>query len=129
VLYSKGGMSAEIAGIKYQATMVRVDQQLTIFTEKGSRTFGVVDILAGIAEDEIPGGSLTAPMPGKIIAVNVKPGAAVTRGEALLVLEAMKMEHTIAAPADGLVTEIHFKPGEQVDEGTELIAFEADGEE
>ncbi len=128
-LDSMGGLSAEIAGVKYQATMVRIDQQLTIITETGLRTFGVVDTLAGIADHEILGGSLTAPMPGKIIAVNVKPGAAVARGEALMVLEAMKMEHTIAAPADGLVTEIHFKPGEQVDEGTELIAFEADMEE
>ena len=129
VLDPDGGLTAEIAGAVCRASVVRMGRELTIFTEEGSHVLGVVDILAGVADHDIVGGSLMAPMPGKIIAVNVKPGAAVTRGQALLVLEAMKMEHTIAAPADGIVTQIHFKLGEQVDEGCELIAFEADGEE
>ena len=129
VLDHEGGLAAEIAGVKYQASVVRIGQELNLFAEGGSHVLGVVDILAAVADHDIVGGSLTAPMPGKIIAVNVKPGAAVTRGQALLVLEAMKMEHTIAAPADGTVTEIYFKLGEQVDEGCELIAFEAGGEE
>ncbi len=128
VLDSEGGLDAEIAGAKYRANMVRIGQELTIFAEGGSHILGVVDILASVADHDIVGGNLTAPMPGKIISVNVKPGAVVTRGEALLVLEAMKMEHTIAAPADGTVTVIHFKPGEQVEEGAELIAFEPDGQ-
>jgi 3-methylcrotonyl-CoA carboxylase alpha subunit len=64
-------------------------------------------------------------MPGKIVAVMVKPGQTVGKGAPLVILEAMKMEHTIAAPADGVVKEIHYAPGEQVLEGAELIAFEA----
>ena len=64
-------------------------------------------------------------MPGKIIAVMVKPGQKVDKGAPLVILEAMKMEHTIAAPADGVVKEVHYAPGEQVLEGAELIAFEA----
>jgi 3-methylcrotonyl-CoA carboxylase alpha subunit len=64
-------------------------------------------------------------MPGKIIALKVEAGAKVERGQALLVMEAMKMEHTIRAPADGVVEKIHYKVGEQVDEGIELIHFEA----
>ncbi|MND07475.1 Glutaconyl-CoA decarboxylase subunit gamma [compost metagenome] len=51
-------------------------------------------------------------------------GAKVTKGEALLILEAMKMEHTIAAPADGVVKEIHYAEGEQVLEGAELVTLE-----
>ena len=70
---------------------------------------------------------VAAPMPGKVIAVMVKVGARVTKGTPLLVLEAMKMEHTIAAPADGLVKDVRCAPGEQVVEGFELIAFEATG--
>ena len=128
-LGSQGLLTAEIDGAKYKATVVRIGQELTVFTENGSHRLGVIDILAGVADHDVAGGSLMAPMPGKIIAINVKSGATVSRGASLLVLEAMKMEHTIAAPADGTVTEVHFKLGEQVDEGTELIAFEADGED
>ena len=63
-------------------------------------------------------------MPGKIVKVMTKPGAKVAKGDALLILEAMKMEHTIAAPADGVVKEIHYGAGEQVLEGAELISLE-----
>jgi 3-methylcrotonyl-CoA carboxylase alpha subunit len=73
---------------------------------------------------EARGGSLTAPMPGRIIQVMSRPGDAVKKGQALLILEAMKMEHTITAPADGVVKEIHFAAGEQVLEGSELVTLE-----
>ncbi len=66
-------------------------------------------------------GSLAAPMPGKVLQVLVAVGARVTKGTPLVILEAMKMEHTIAAPHDGQVAEIHFKAGEQVNEGAELL--------
>ena len=69
-------------------------------------------------------GSLAAPMPGKVLQVLVQAGAKVAKGTPLVILEAMKMEHTIAAPHDGLVAEIHFKAGEQVDEGVELLRLE-----
>jgi 3-methylcrotonyl-CoA carboxylase alpha subunit len=73
--------------------------------------------------DDAATGSLVAPMPGKVIQVLVEAGAQVKKGEALLILEAMKMEHTITAPADGIVTEILFAAGEQVLEGAELIVL------
>ena len=76
------------------------------------------------AGDAAAGGSLVAPMPGKIIAVSVKPGQAVSRGTALMILEAMKMEHTISAPRDGKVAEVFFAPGDQVNEGAELLKLE-----
>jgi len=62
-------------------------------------------------------------MPGKIVALRVANGAEVKRGAPLLVLEAMKMEHTIAAPADGVVERLRYKVGDQVDEGAELVVF------
>ncbi len=69
-------------------------------------------------------GSLAAPMPGKVLQVLVAVGARVAKGTPLVILEAMKMEHTIAAPHDGRVAEIHFKAGEQVNEGAELLRLE-----
>ncbi len=66
-------------------------------------------------------GVLTAPMPGRVASVHVQLGATVHRGDVLLVLEAMKMEHSILAPADGVVSRLNVVAGEQVDEGAELL--------
>ena len=74
---------------------------------------------AGVAAAE--GGRLTAPMPGKVVSFAVKAGDAVKKGQPLAVMEAMKMEHTIAAPADGTVAELLYAPGDQVNEGAELL--------
>ena len=78
--------------------------------------------LAGDAAEAA--GSLTAPMPGRIVKVMTKAGAKVGKGDALLILEAMKMEHTITAPADGMVKTVHYAAGEQVLEGAELVTLE-----
>ena len=64
-------------------------------------------------------------MPGKVIQLLAKPGERVAKGQALLILEAMKMEHTITAPADGVVKEILYAAGEQVLEGAELIKLDS----
>jgi 3-methylcrotonyl-CoA carboxylase alpha subunit len=63
-------------------------------------------------------------MPGTAIRVSAMVGALVAAGDPLVVLEAMKMEHTITAPAAGRVKEIHYGAGEQVLEGAELITLE-----
>ena len=72
-------------------------------------------------------GHLAAPMPGKVIQVAVKPGDDVKRGATLMVLEAMKMEHSIAAPMDGKIDRVFFKAGDLVEEGAELLAFVEEG--
>ncbi|MDX1588846.1 MAG: acetyl/propionyl/methylcrotonyl-CoA carboxylase subunit alpha [Oleiphilaceae bacterium] len=77
--------------------------------------------MAGTAVDE---DSLTAPMHGRIIGVHVSEGATVVAGEALVVMEAMKMEHTITAPADGQVTELHCALGDNVSAGESVLTFE-----
>jgi 3-methylcrotonyl-CoA carboxylase alpha subunit len=79
--------------------------------------------LTGVSGDH-GSGHLRAPMPGKVIQVLVKPQQKVDKGQPLMVLEAMKMEHTIKAGAAGVVGEIFFKVGEQVNEGSELINIE-----
>ena len=63
-------------------------------------------------------------MPGKIVSVAVSVGDVVTKGQTLLVLEAMKMEHAIKAPADGVVGDVFLKAGDQVTDGVELIRLE-----
>ena len=70
---------------------------------------------------------MRSPLPGKIIDLKVKAGDKVSKGQPLLVLEAMKMEHTLAAPADGTVKTVRYAVGEQVAEGAELVEFEAAG--
>ena len=64
---------------------------------------------------------LTSPMPGKVVSYAVKAGDKVTKGQALAVMEAMKMEHTIAAPKDGVVAQLLYAPGDQVGDGVELL--------
>ena len=95
------------------------------FAPEGSAVLVLNDLLAHAGEEQADIGRLTAPMPGKVIALLAKPGDAVKKGQPLAVMEAMKMEHTIAAPADGIVSELPFAVGEQVTEGAELARFEA----
>ena len=64
---------------------------------------------------------MTAPMPGKVVSFAVKAGDVVKKGQALAVMDAMKMEHTIAAPMDGVVAELLYAAGDQVVEGAELL--------
>ncbi|MCY4728360.1 ATP-grasp domain-containing protein [Nocardioides sp. STR2] len=80
--------------------------------------------------DAVASGSLLAPMPGTVVAVKVAVGDAVAAGDVVLVLEAMKMQHTVTAPHDGTVTEINVEPGSQVASGEVLavVAEEAEGE-
>ncbi|HUN72805.1 MAG TPA: biotin carboxylase N-terminal domain-containing protein [Steroidobacteraceae bacterium] len=73
-------------------------------------------------------GGLTTPLPGVVSAVAVREGQAVTAGEVLMVIEAMKMEHTIAAPYDGVVAAIHFARGDRVPEGSELLELSRAGD-
>ncbi len=98
--------------------------KLTTFIHGRRFDIELHDPLAESEAGEEEGGGLTAPMPGKILAVLVQPGAEVEKGAPLVVMEAMKMEHTIAAPAKGRVTAVLHAAGEQVAEGAALIAFE-----
>ena len=95
-----------------------------VFTAQGATQIIAIDALAHAGETQAEGGRLTAPMPGKVVSFSVKAGDAVTKGQPLAVMEAMKMEHTIAAPADGTVAELLFAPGDQVTEGAELLRLE-----
>ena len=75
-------------------------------------------------EQEDPSGRLVSPLPGSVIQVLVDSGDTVAKGQALMIIEAMKMEHTISAPKRGTVGQIYFSKGEQVAEGARLLEFE-----
>ncbi len=96
-----------------------------VFTAQGATQIVAIDALAHAGDVHAEVGRLTAPMPGKVVSFSVKVGEAVKKGQALAVMEAMKMEHTIAAPIDGTVAELLFAPGDQVTEGVELLKLEA----
>jgi len=107
----------------FRVRAVRDGAQWHLFRDGRHRVLELQNAQAA-PEPDATLGSLAAPMPGKVLQVLVQVGASVTRGTPLVILEAMKMEHTIAAPNDGKVAEIHFKPGEQVNEGAELLRLD-----
>jgi 3-methylcrotonyl-CoA carboxylase alpha subunit len=92
-----------------------------VFSPRGATRITLIDALAQAGGTDQEGGRLSAPMPGKIVGFLVKVGDKVSKGQALAVMEAMKMEHTIAAPADGQIGELLYAPGDQVSEGAELL--------
>ncbi len=102
----------------------RLGEQVHLFCQRGATQIREVDLLEHAGEVHADAGRLTAPMPGKILSFSVKVGDRVSRGQALAVLEAMKMEHTIAAPSDGRVAELMFAAGDQVSEGAELLKLD-----
>jgi 3-methylcrotonyl-CoA carboxylase alpha subunit len=96
-----------------------------VFTNGRHYTLAYNDPMAHAGEAESGGGRLTAPMPGKVVAVLAANGQEVKKGEPLVIMEAMKMEHTIAAPTDGVVEEVLYQVGDQVADGAPLLAFKA----
>ena len=72
--------------------------------------------------------SMLSPMPGKILKLFVGPGDRVAEGDSLLILEAMKMEHTVKANRAGRIAQIYFKEGQLVDGGVDLVDIEGDGD-
>jgi 3-methylcrotonyl-CoA carboxylase alpha subunit len=100
------------------------DEIVHIFCALGAVQITEIDALAHAGEAAADVGRLTAPMPGKVVSFSVKAGDTVKKGQPLAVMEAMKMEHTIAAPADGTVAELLYAPGDQVAEGSELLKLQ-----
>lgn len=120
-----GGIELQFAGQRTRAAVYAQGEVDHVFTPLGATQITAIDLLAHAGEAAAEGGRLTAPMPGKVVSFAVKAGDAVTKGQPLAVMEAMKMEHTIAAPADGVVQELLYAPGDQVAEGAELLKLVA----
>ncbi len=109
-------------GHEQSATFAVTSKGMTLFLPEDNLHFNEQLPDTGEALDKNAGG-LQAPMNGTIVTLLVEPGTRVEAGAALLVMEAMKMEHTISAPGAGTVEAFHFQPGELVDGGATLVAF------
>ena len=118
-------LSAEIGGERRTATVVRSGFDITVLHDGRTWRIRRDDPSARAAERDAGDGRLAAPMPGTVVQLLIGPGDAVTGGQPLIVVEAMKMEHTIKAPADGKVTAVHYAVGDPVAEGADLLEFEA----
>ncbi|TCT06614.1 acetyl-CoA carboxylase biotin carboxylase subunit [Aquabacter spiritensis] len=119
-----GTLAARLDGVRLRARVVRSGQRLSVFAAGTERSLDHVDPRQASIEATGTAGRLVAPMPGTIIRVAVEPGDAVEKGDALVVVEAMKMEHTVAAPRAGTVKSVRFAVGDLVEEGAELLALE-----
>ena len=96
-----------------------------VFAPEGTRVMQRLDRMAQAGQAEAHSGGLKAPMPGKVSAYMATVGQAVVKGQAVAVMEAMKMEHTLVAPRDGVVEALLYAPGDQVAEGAELLKLAA----
>jgi len=121
---AEGELICDIDGFRRRVTVVRHGHDLVILDLGRQHLLTLDDPAARAGERDQGDGGLVAPMPGKIGQVLVTPGQKVEKGMPLVVLEAMKMEHTIAAPADGTVMAVHYQAGDQVEDGAALLAFE-----
>ena len=112
-----------LEGARVQGRVIRAGDSFHVFHAGRHYVLDWSDPIAHAGEHESEGGRLTAPMPGKIVQLLVDAGAAVDKGAPLLIMEAMKMEHTISAPAKGRVAELLYAVGDQVAEGAQLLSF------
>jgi 3-methylcrotonyl-CoA carboxylase alpha subunit len=124
-LGANGSLWADLGGLRLEAVVVVAAEKRHVFLHGRAWLLVRVDPLGHAGEVGAAEGGLVAPMPGKVIALIARAGEAVEKGAPLLVLEAMKMEHTIAAPRDGVVRAFRYAVGEQVADGAELVEFVA----
>ena len=125
---AEGMVTAVLGGERRGARWFRRGAHLHLWIEDTHHEFVIEDPRAQEFTASASSGGLTTPLPGVVSAVAVKEGQAVTAGEVLMVIEAMKMEHSITAPHDGVVSSIHFARGDRVPEGSELLALSRAGD-
>ena len=123
IAIDQADVSIQIDGRHLSGRVVRDDDRFHVFWQGQHRVISWSDPIAHAGESESEGGRLTAPMPGKIVQLMVDEGASVKKGAPLLIMEAMKMEHTISAPANGKVEALNYAVGDQVAEGAQLLSF------
>ncbi len=113
-----------IDGVRGRVPVVRDRDTFWVIVDGAAWPLRLVDPLAPPRSEGAGGDRLVATMPGRIVAVQTEPGAAVKRGEVLLVLEAMKVQMRLTAPRDGVVAAVRAVLGDLVDDGDDLISFE-----
>lgn len=112
-----------VNGQIHTGTIIQHNYQLHIFSNKEHFQIDLYDPVSNQAHAADLNSHLIAPMPGTVTSILVNAGQTVNKGDSLLVIEAMKMEHTIIAPQDGSVEQIYFQVGDIVEEGKQLLKF------
>jgi len=123
VLLDSGRLHATIGKQRLHADVVRDANDLEVFVAGQHLRVSCENRDKPGTRDDAVSGLLIAPMPGRVISVLVNSESKVDKGQALMIIEAMKMEHTIRAPTDGTVTAIAYSEGDLVDEGAELLTL------
>ncbi|MBL8493304.1 MAG: acetyl/propionyl/methylcrotonyl-CoA carboxylase subunit alpha [Rhodocyclaceae bacterium] len=123
-LVGGANLRADLGGRRLDATVVVAGERRHVFVDGQHWQLVRVDPLESIADIAVAEGGLVSPMPGRVVELRVAPGEPVEQGTALMVIEAMKMEHVIHAPSAGIVRAFRFSPGEQVADGDDLVDFE-----
>ncbi len=119
-------LHVSIDGHRSQATITRDNNNISLYRQNGVFNFTYIQPDCGTQDDHHQDGGLSAPMNGTMVSVLVNAGDTVTKDQPLMIMEAMKMEHTIKAPSDGVVDTLYYQAGDMVDGGSELLAFTAD---
>jgi biotin carboxyl carrier protein len=109
-----------IDGVRRRYRVGFHDDVVDVDSSVGSSSYRIVPRFPDHSQDAIAG-SLVAPMPGSVVRVLVEVGESVSKGQPLVVLEAMKMEHTVSAPSEGAVTDVRVIAGQQVEAGAVLV--------
>ncbi|ALS98331.1 acetyl/propionyl/methylcrotonyl-CoA carboxylase subunit alpha [Lacimicrobium alkaliphilum] len=117
---------AIINGHRQRATISGNQHGCSLYTQSSALHFSRHLPDLGLLDHDQHGGGLTAPMNGSVVKLVVEVGQQVSKGQELVIMEAMKMEHSLKAPSDGKVTEFFYQQGDLVDGGAELLAFEAE---
>jgi propionyl-CoA carboxylase alpha chain len=113
----------EIDGTILNAAITKFGESISINSGQGDLILRILPTFND-PNEVVTEGSLTAPMPGKIIKINAKLNKSVKAGETLLILEAMKMEHAVKAVSDGKISEMYVKTGDQVESGANLLKID-----
>ena len=121
-----GHVRLDFGGAIRESVIVHGAGRVSVFLGAESVTFAIPERLIDDSEDGGAEDRVRSPMPGTVKLVRVKAGEKVEKGAPLVVLEAMKMEHTLAAPRDGVIAEVMVKAGEQVQDGVVLVELKSD---
>lgn len=119
-------LSVDNGKLQLKAWVEHFNEQLFLYTEQGPVVIERFEGQHLLSHHHSTDNQLTAPMPGTIVAILKNKGDTIKAGDRLMVLEAMKMEHTIHAPYDGQLIDVFYALGAQVNEGAELVALQAD---
>lgn len=119
-------MTCQWNGETHRRAVGRSGPKITVYGPQGTVVFTHINPIAATQGIEEHQGSLSSPMPGKVIAVHVRNGDQVTQGTPLIIIEAMKMEHTIKAPRDGTIESLTCQPGDIIDEGVDMLKITLD---